>query len=108
MHDLPPDVGRLRVLETWLALSLERVRRQIAVAEQQDAQQKRAAPPPVPKWVVQLSIGGSGQPVAVHVGDCTLAGRRARPISHEQAVRALTEGLEACSLCRPDTELGML
>ncbi|MGW5120022.1 DUF6233 domain-containing protein [Streptomyces noursei] len=32
------------------------------------------------------------------VGDCSLAGRRARPISREQAVRALTEDLEPCTL----------
>ncbi|WP_234442364.1 DUF6233 domain-containing protein [Streptomyces sp. NRRL S-1448] len=52
--------------------------------------------------------GGEGQPVAVHVGGCRSAGRRSRPINRDQAMRALTDGVEACVLCRPDTELGIL
>lgn len=31
--DLPPDLPRLRILETWPVLSLGRVREQIAVLE---------------------------------------------------------------------------
>ncbi|MET7795612.1 DUF6233 domain-containing protein [Streptomyces decoyicus] len=108
MSELPPDLPRLRTLETWLQLTLDQVRQAIAVAEQQEAQQQRAVPPPPPDWVVQLGIGRDAHPVAVHVGGCGTAGRRARPVSREQAVRALTEGIEACGLCRPDTELGIL
>ncbi|MGA5565294.1 DUF6233 domain-containing protein [Streptomyces platensis] len=107
MNDLPPDVSRLRVLETWLQITLERVREQIIVAEQRAAQQARATPPPPPDWVVQLSIGAGAQPVAVHVGGCRGAGSRARPVSRDQAMRALTEGVEPCALCRADTELGI-
>ncbi|WP_376738580.1 DUF6233 domain-containing protein [Streptomyces noursei] len=44
----------------------------------------------------------------MHVGDCRMADRRARPISRDQAMRALAEGLEACSMWRPDSELGIL
>ncbi|KIZ16810.1 DUF6233 domain-containing protein [Streptomyces natalensis] len=108
MNDLPPDLSRLRTLETWLQLTLDRVRQQIVVAEQRAAQQQRAIPPPPPDWVLQLSIGGEGRPIAVHAGGCPSAGRRARPVSRDQAMRALTEGLEPCALCRPDTELGIL
>ncbi|MFJ4609466.1 hypothetical protein [Streptomyces griseus] len=46
MGDLPPDVDRLRTLETWLALSLKRVREEIAAAER-PAQPWRALRPPV-------------------------------------------------------------
>ncbi|SHL76627.1 DUF6233 domain-containing protein [Streptomyces yunnanensis] len=108
MNDLPPDLPRLRTLETWLQLTLARVREQIVIAEQVAAQQQRAALPPPPDWVLQLSIGGEGQPIAVHVGGCRSAGRRARPISRDEAMRALAEGLDPCVLCRPDTELGIL
>lgn len=108
MNDLPPDLPHLRTLETWLQYTLDRVRQQIVIAEQLATQQRRAAPPPPPDWVLQLSIGGEGQPIAVHVGGCRSAGKRARPIGRDQAMRALTEGLEACALCRPDTELGIL
>ncbi|MFD0230555.1 DUF6233 domain-containing protein [Streptomyces decoyicus] len=107
MNDLPPDVSRLRVLETWLQITLARVREQIAVAEQRAAQQEQVLPPPPPDWVVQLSVGGDGKPVAVHVGGCRSAGRRARSVSRDQVMRALAEGVEACALCRPDTELGI-
>ncbi|MFF8784878.1 DUF6233 domain-containing protein [Streptomyces sp. NPDC015125] len=108
MSDLPPDLPRLRVLETWLHLTLKEVRQAIVVAQQREAQQQRTTPPPPPDWVVQPGIGRDAHPVAVHVGGCGAAGQRARPISREQAVRALTEGIEACGLCRPDTELGIL
>lgn len=108
MSELPPDLPRLRTLETWLQLALSEVREAIVIAEQCAAQAQRATPPPLPAWVVQLSIGGEGQPIAVHVGGCRTAGRRARPISRDQAMRALAEGLEPCALCRPDTELGIL
>ncbi|UQA90719.1 DUF6233 domain-containing protein [Streptomyces halobius] len=95
-------------MEMWLQISLERVREQIIVAEQRAAQQARATPPPPPDWVVQLSIGHGAHPIAVHVGGCRSAGRRARPVSRDQAMRALTEGVDPCALCRPDTELGIV
>ncbi|GES27973.1 DUF6233 domain-containing protein [Streptomyces angustmyceticus] len=108
MSELPPDLPRLRTLETWLQLTLEQVRQHIVIAEQQEAQQQRAVPPPPPDWVVQLGVGHDAHPVAVHVGGCGTAGKRARPISRQEAIRALTEGVEACGLCRPDSELGIL
>jgi hypothetical protein len=108
MSELPPDLPRLLTLRTWLQLALAEVQEAITVAEQRRAQQQRAVPPPPPDWVLQLSIGGEGQPIAVHVGGCRSAGKRARPISRDQAMRAVTEGLEPCDLCRPDTELGIL
>ncbi|MGW2896854.1 hypothetical protein ACWDAO_20120 [Streptomyces sp. NPDC001212] len=33
MSDLPPGLPRLRILETWLVLTLDRVRQQIATAD---------------------------------------------------------------------------
>lgn len=107
MNELPPDLLRLRTLETWLQLTLDRVRQAIIVAEEREVRQQVVAPPP-PDWVVQLDVGRDAHPVAVHVGGCGTAGRRARPISREQAIRALTDGLEPCALCRPDSELGIL
>lgn len=109
VNDFPPDLQRLRVLETWLQLTLKRVQQQIEQTEkEQKATAAPAPPPPPPAWVLQLGIGRDSLPIALHVGGCPSAGRRARPVPREQATRALTEGLEACSLCRPDTELGIL
>lgn len=88
-------------------MTLRGVQKAIAAAEQEAAQRQLPALPQ-PDWVLQLDVGRDARPVAVHIGGCNLAGRRARPISREQASRVLTEGLEACAVCRPDTELGIL
>ncbi|MEU5289499.1 DUF6233 domain-containing protein [Streptomyces sp. CA-278952] len=56
MGDLPPDLERLRTLETWLVLSLKRVREQIAAVERL-AQSQRAPQPSMgdlPPDVVRL------------------------------------------------------
>jgi hypothetical protein len=44
--------------------------------------------------------------VYVHVGDCPMAGKRSRGVQRDQALRALADGIAACTHCRPDTELG--
>ncbi|MFJ9590723.1 DUF6233 domain-containing protein [Streptomyces acidicola] len=43
-----------------------------------------------------------------HVGGCHMAGNHARGVARDQVLRALTEGVPACTHCRPDTELGVL
>ncbi|MFJ3282436.1 DUF6233 domain-containing protein [Streptomyces halstedii] len=110
MHDLPPDLPRLRTLETWLTASLDRVRQRIAAAEQREREQRTGEDrrPPVPDWVLELGIGVGAPPAEVHVGGCYAAGNRRRAITREQALAALTEGVRACVHCRPDTELGLL
>jgi hypothetical protein len=35
-----------------------------------------------------------------------MAGKRSRGVQRDQALRALAEGIDACTHCRPDTELG--
>jgi len=110
VNDLPPDLPRLRTLETWLAVSLDRVRQQIAAAEQQEREKQRGEErrPPPPDWVLELGIGVGSPPSEVHAGHCYAIGRRRRPITREQALAALGEGVRACVHCRPDTELGVL
>ncbi|MET9142417.1 DUF6233 domain-containing protein [Streptomyces sp. NPDC004042] len=110
MNDLPPDLPRLRTLETWLALQLDQVRQRISAVEQREQERQRGidARPPVPDWVLEHSIGVDRAPVAVHVGGCHMAGKRVRGIPRDMALRALTEGIDACSHCRPDTGLGFV
>ena len=109
MQDLPPDLPRLRTLETWLNHTLDRVRQAIAAAEQREAERQRgiAARPSKPDWLIEQSLNGR-QAVYVHVGGCHMAGKRSRGVDRDQALRALAEGVDACSHCRPDTELGVL
>lgn len=109
VNDLPPDLPRLRTLETWLVYTLDRVRRQIADAERREQERQRGieARPPAPDWL--LEQGPSGRtPVYVHAGGCWSMGKRGRGISREQAIQALTEGgVVACPVCRPDSALGI-
>jgi hypothetical protein len=109
VSDLPPDLPRLRTLETWLELSLARVRQQIVAAEQQAAAEAARRPPaPPPDWLLEHGIGAGRHPVRVHVGDCWDTRNRCHPADRDAARRALADGVEACTHCRPDTELGVL
>lgn len=111
MTDLPPDLPRLRTLETWLAYTLERVRQQIAEAERREAERRRGieARPPTPDWLLELGLNRDSPAVYVHCGGCWNATKRSRAIDRAAALRALTEdGVPACSHCRPDTALGVL
>ncbi|MFF9458069.1 DUF6233 domain-containing protein [Streptomyces flaveolus] len=110
MTDLPPDLPRLRTLETWLAYALADVRTAIAAAEQREAQRQHGiqARPAPPDWLLEQGLNRDSPPVQVHVGDCWNAGKRTRGISRDEARRALVEGVKPCGACRPDSELGLL
>ncbi|MFE5618303.1 DUF6233 domain-containing protein [Streptomyces sp. NPDC056524] len=111
MSELPPDLPRLRTLEHWLVLSLDRVRRRIAEVETREAAMRSVRVlPEGPGWVMSyLRVGGRPVADSVHMGDCALAGPQKRPLSSDDARRALTEGgIRACEICRPDSELGIL
>ncbi|MFH8760375.1 DUF6233 domain-containing protein [Streptomyces atroolivaceus] len=56
----------------------------------------------------QLGIGVGAKPVEIHVGHCYTIGRRRKAITREQAQAALAEGVDACTYCRRDTDLGLL
>lgn len=109
VNDLPPDLPRLRTLETWLALTLDRVRKEIVRQERRERERQRGvdARPPTPDWLLELSLGGR-HPVQVHVGGCHMAGKRPRGVERQEALRRLADGVPACGHCRPDSELGYL
>lgn len=108
--DLPPDLPRLRTLETWLALALDRVRQQISAVERREVERQRGdqARPPTPDWLIEYGLNRDAIPNAVHVGGCRLAGKRSKGTDSDTARRALAGGVPACTVCRPDTELGYL
>lgn len=111
MYDLPPDLPRLRTLRTWYAMWLGRIDQAIQAAEQEQAAQQRLEQEQAdaaPDWIVELGIGQGAPPVDVHIGGCHMAGKRRRTISREQAVELLAQGVNPCTHCRPDTELGIL
>lgn len=104
----PSRLDQLRFLERVQERDLERTRQWIAAEEQRQAEVERGQrrKPPAPDWTIEQGLNG-GVPVYVHRGDCHMAGKRSRGVTREQAMRALAEGVDACTHCRPDTELGI-
>ncbi|WP_405506279.1 DUF6233 domain-containing protein [Streptomyces cyaneofuscatus] len=111
MYDLPPDLPRLRTLRTWYAMWLGRIDQAIGQAEEKQRAEQLKAQRQVtatPDWVVEVGIGQGAPAVDVHVGGCRMAGKRRQTISRDEAVRLISQGVNACTHCRPDTELGIL
>jgi hypothetical protein len=107
MSELPPDLPRLHVLRTWLQMTLAQVDARITQLQAEQAAHARALPPPGPDYRIQRGLTADRLPVKVHVGDCGMA-KKAPGTSEAAARQALVEGVEACAVCRPDTELGIL
>lgn len=110
MNDSPASrLDQLRFLKRVQEQDLERTRRWIEVEERREAERQRGirARPPEPDWLIERGLNGRAA-VYVHVGGCWNAGKRCRGVERDQALRALTEGVDACPHCRPDTELGLL
>ncbi len=92
-------------------MSLDRVRRRIAEAEQREAAMRTVrAGPAEPGWVLAyLRERGRPVPATVPTDDCSLAGEHTKPLTRDEARHALTEGaLPACEIRRPDSDLGLL
>lgn len=108
---LPPDLTRLRVLETWCEVMLGEIRSKIAAVEKRETAMRPVRVPPIrPTWVLSY-LRQRGQAVAdsVHLGDCGLASHHTQPLTREQALQAITVGgIRACEICRPDSDLGVL
>lgn len=111
MSELPPNLPRLRALEHWLVLSLDRIRARIAEVEISEAAMCPVRVLPQGARVGDV-LPAPGRPPGCgqrHIGDCKLAGPQKRPLSSDDARRALTEGgIRAFEICRPDSELGIL
>ncbi|MCQ9178362.1 hypothetical protein KMT30_04825 [Streptomyces sp. IBSBF 2953] len=91
-------------------MTLDRVQRQIADAERQEQERQfgAASRPPTPDWLLELGLNRTAPPVYVHEGHCHMAGKRSRGITRQEALRWLSDGVNACSHCRPDSALGYL
>lgn len=107
---LPPDLLRLRALETWHAMWLGRIREAIAAAEAVEERAARGAARralPAAGWKVEAQrMMADGAPWRVHHGDCAMG--KGRACSRDEARRLLAEGVDPCPYCRPDAGLGVL
>ncbi|MDQ0994732.1 DUF6233 domain-containing protein [Streptomyces sp. V3I7] len=88
MNDLPPDLPRLRTLETWLEFTLGRAWQQIADLERREVEQRHGQEqrPPAPDWLLEIGLNRDAPPNAVHVGGCHMAGKRTRGITRSDAL----------------------
>ncbi|MGW6481993.1 DUF6233 domain-containing protein [Streptomyces sp. NPDC055059] len=88
---------------------VEQIDRWIATEERREAERRHGEQtrPPAPDWLIEMGLGGR-DPVYIHIGGCHMAGKRSRGVDRNQALRAVTEGIDACPHCRPDTELRVL
>lgn len=91
----------------WLARIDEKIAR-VRVEEEQRARAAAAREERRPDWLLDYGLSRDAMPLAVHVGECHMAGKRARGVDSDTARRALAGGVQACTHCRPDTELGIL
>lgn len=107
MHDLPPDLPRLRTLRDWHAMWVERLDTVIARTEEREAAEaelrRRHAPPP-PAWLVEPDRFRR----ALHAGDCARVPAVAAPVTEAEALLELQQGTIPCADCQPDVKLGYL
>jgi hypothetical protein len=83
------------------------------VGEEQRREERAAEPPP--EWIAEQGVGSGPPTIHTTLGDrgdacwdIKVNHVRVRPISREQALRAIDEaGANACERCRPDAELGI-
>jgi hypothetical protein len=110
VSEQPSRLDMLRFLERVQVSDLERTRQWIAAEERRQAERQHGieARPAPPDWLLEHGLNRDAPPVCVHVGGCHMAGKRSRGIDRAAALRALAEGVDACSHCRPDSELGYL
>ncbi|MGK5729745.1 DUF6233 domain-containing protein [Streptomyces sp. URMC 124] len=97
MNDLPPDLPRLRTLETYLELQLQQVREAIQRQERAQAEEEG--------WTLQRIPSGKGHPLLwLHRTSCHLA--KGARLSRQEAVLALGEpGVRVCDGCHADEGL---
>ncbi|WP_435234012.1 DUF6233 domain-containing protein [Streptomyces sp. Tue6028] len=92
-------------METWLAHAPTQVRHQISASEQREQERLGiAARSPARDWRIER---GHDERV-VHTGGRHMAGKRSNGATTDQALRAVLDKVDACTHCRPDTELGYL
>ncbi len=100
-----------RVVEEQARRQLAQIDQWITAEQQREAERQRAAAarPPAAEWLVERALD-KRDATYVHTGECWAAEKssRCRPLTREQALQALTDGVAPCPTCRPDTELGLL
>ncbi|WP_194279790.1 DUF6233 domain-containing protein [Streptomyces sp. SYP-A7193] len=106
----PTRLVLLRFLERVQLRDLERTRHWIADEERREQERRRGIRdrPVSPDWLLEQGLNHNSPPVQVHCGDCWNKGKRTRGVSLDEARRAITEGVKACDVCRPDSALGFV
>ncbi|RST19656.1 hypothetical protein E2C00_00140 [Streptomyces sp. WAC05374] len=104
----PPDDERLADIETYLTVRLMYVRQARAAEARRREIQQRTAPPPPPPYLIQRGLDGHPHTGGRPPGHVRTRGTGAAGVSEQAARRALADRIDACAVCRPDTELGVI
>ncbi|MFD9793402.1 DUF6233 domain-containing protein [Streptomyces sp. NPDC059070] len=111
-EEVSPKLAALLFLERVQRTDPARTHRWIEQERQRVAEEAARRPPlPPPDWVIAYVRRGADKPrlpEGVHIGGCSMAPGQPTAITRERALAALSEGVPACSFCRPDSELGVL
>jgi hypothetical protein len=136
MNDLPPDPARLRIILAWLDEQIAdnatvgtylRLQRDAVTQALTGAEGERKPRPSAPldrPRVTRLPIYGASRDqvgfkiversgeggrifVSLHLGDCDLDEGPTRQVDAHEAYVALSDGLAACVICRPNIVLGL-
>ncbi|MBB4893579.1 hypothetical protein FHS39_002610 [Streptomyces olivoverticillatus] len=100
MNDLPPDLPRLRTLETYLELQLQRVRDAIEGLEPTKEETKAEG------WVLQHIPSPRDKPLSwLHTSTCILAKGGARLTRREARLALAEAGVRPCETCHPERVL---
>ncbi|MFD0272238.1 DUF6233 domain-containing protein [Streptomyces sp. NPDC127106] len=104
-ENLAGQIARHRAVVGWLEWQLGQTREALARLEQQEAVATARRPEPrVPDWKLEVHRTGYGpRPFRVHAGHCPDG--HGKEITRHEALRLLSDGIEACPFCGPDREL---
>jgi nitrile hydratase subunit alpha len=108
VNDLPPDVHRLRVIETYLQLQLDQVREALRQAEKREADERRARQRAYAEQHWKLQPRRGTRECVLHRGGCGQWKRQMGYLDREEVLLALEDeaiAVEMCQVCRPETGL---
>ena len=107
VSELEARLENWRVVLAWLSWQQRQAERMVRTLETELAAAKARRPPPEPPdWKLETARTASGpKATRVHASDCSMGD--GRPVSRDQARRALAEGIEPCPYCNPENTLGM-
>ncbi|MFF2262012.1 DUF6233 domain-containing protein [Streptomyces albidoflavus] len=103
---LEEQLEKRRAVEKWLGWAYRQQQQRVRELEEQiDAQRRRGEKARRERsWMIQPER--AGRPAVLHRGGCALHKAELESLlTREEALIALEDGLEACEICAPESDL---